>query len=123
MKLLLDQNLSRNLVGRLRELYPDSAHVTEVGMETATDQEVWDYAAANDYVIVSKDEDFRQLAALHGPPPKTVWLRLGNVRTSIVLQKLVDEHDAIERFGSTGEEAVLAIPRLALMQPPPEPIP
>ena len=36
MKLLVDQNLSRNLVGRLRDYFPDSAHVTTLGLETAT---------------------------------------------------------------------------------------
>ena len=30
---------------------------------------------------MSKDSDFRQLAFLHGPPPKVVWLRIGNVTT------------------------------------------
>lgn len=121
MKLLLDQNLSRNLVGRLRELYPDSAHVTEAGLETATDREIWDYAAANDYVIVSKDSDFRQLAFMHGPPPKTIWLRSGNVSAAAVLQSLVGDREAIERFGLAEEEALLAIPTLTLVPPPPHP--
>jgi len=122
VRLLLDQNLSRKLVGRLGELYPDSAHVTEVGLETATDREIWNYAAANDYVIVSKDDDFRQLAFMHGAPPKTIRLRSGNVSAAAVLQILVGDREAIERFGSAGDEARLAIPTLTLVQPPPEPI-
>ena len=67
MKLLVDQNLSRNLVGRLRDYFPDSAHVTTLGLETATDKDVWDHAGEHGYTIVSKDSDFRQLAFLHGP--------------------------------------------------------
>ncbi|MBK7164293.1 MAG: DUF5615 family PIN-like protein [Candidatus Microthrix sp.] len=39
---------------------------------------MWEYAAEQGLVIVSKDSDFRQLAVFDGPPPKLVWLRLGN---------------------------------------------
>lgn len=112
MKLLLDQNLSRNLLGGLRDLCPDSTHVAAVGLATATDREIWDYAGTHGYTIVSKDSDFRQLAFLQGPPPKVVWLRLGNVNTSAVLQTLVEHHEAIERFGSVEDEALLVLPGL-----------
>ena len=84
MKLFLDQNLSRRLVGRLSNEYPGSGHVTEVGLDIASDRAIWEYAGERDYVIVSKDTDFRQLAFLYGPPPKVVWLRVGNVSTSVI---------------------------------------
>jgi len=77
VKLLFDQNLSRHLVGQLSDEYPDSRHVVEVGLDTATDNEIWAFAGEHGYMIVSKDSDFRQLAFLNGPPPKAVWLQLG----------------------------------------------
>lgn len=66
MKLLFDQNLSRSLVGHLRDAFPDSRHATALGLDTATDREIWDYARENGYLIVSEDSDFRQLAFLYG---------------------------------------------------------
>jgi len=36
MKLLLDENLSFRLIAALSDLYPDSAHVREVGLLGAT---------------------------------------------------------------------------------------
>ncbi|MGH9120188.1 MAG: DUF5615 family PIN-like protein [Acidimicrobiales bacterium] len=78
MRLLFDQNLSRNLVGQLRDAFPESQHVTALGLDTATDREIWEFARENGYLVVSKDSDFRQLAFLYGPPPKVVWLRVGN---------------------------------------------
>ncbi|MFV0317238.1 MAG: DUF5615 family PIN-like protein [Microthrixaceae bacterium] len=45
-----------------------STHLTTVGLDTATDDRIWDCANKHGYVIVSKDSDFRQLAFLHGPP-------------------------------------------------------
>ena len=61
--------------------HPESKHVTEVGLHTATDAEIWSYAGEHGFVIVSKDSDFRQLAFLHGPPPTAIWARLGNAST------------------------------------------
>ena len=37
MKLLFDQNLSRNLVPRLADIFPDASHVQFEGMTIATD--------------------------------------------------------------------------------------
>ena len=37
MKLLLDQNLSRRLKEALRDLYPESVHVSDIGLESADD--------------------------------------------------------------------------------------
>lgn len=44
MRLLFDQNLSRHLVGHLRDVFPESEHVTALGLDAATDQEIWRYA-------------------------------------------------------------------------------
>ena len=46
MTLLLDQNLSPRLVPALADLFPGSAHVRDVGLAAASDDdEVWRYAA------------------------------------------------------------------------------
>ena len=55
MKLLFDQNLSRLLVGVFAEEFPDSVHVTDAGLERATDREVWEFARAGGPVIVPRD--------------------------------------------------------------------
>lgn len=72
MRLLFDQNPSRNLVDQLRDVFPESRHVTDIGLDTATDRKIWGHAHEHGYVVVSKDSDFRQLAFLHGAPPKVV---------------------------------------------------
>jgi predicted nuclease of predicted toxin-antitoxin system len=62
--LLFDQNLSPRLVHRVADLFPGSIHVQEVGLATALDRIVWDYARANDYIIVTKDADLGELGTL-----------------------------------------------------------
>ncbi|MXV88593.1 MAG: hypothetical protein F4117_04610 [Acidimicrobiales bacterium] len=110
MKLLFDQNLSRRLVRLLDREFPDSRHVVDYGLGTATDREIWDHAAAHGYVIVSKDSDFRQLAFLYGPPPKAIWVRVGNVSTRAVLDVLQQHRELIEEFEDDAEGALLVLP-------------
>ena len=88
MKLLFDQNLSPRLVARLVDLFPGSEHARDVGLATADDIAVWEYAKARGFAIVSKDADFRQLSFLYGSPPKVVWLRVGN-RTTAEIEAIV----------------------------------
>ena len=87
MKLLFDENLSHRLVGQLAAEFPGSTHVRDAGLAAAPDAEVWAYAAANGFVIVSKDTDFQQRALLYGHPPKVIWVRLGNCSTAAVLNE------------------------------------
>ena len=78
-------------------------------MDRADDREVWEHARANDYVLVSKDGDFRQLAFLYGPPPKVVSLQIGNSPTSAVVAILKAAHVEIEEFQMDSEEALLVL--------------
>ena len=75
MKLLFDENLSRKLVAKLDQLYPQSAHVSAAGLLESPDIAIWEFAKARDFVIVSTDSDFYDLTTTIGPPPKVVWLR------------------------------------------------
>jgi predicted nuclease of predicted toxin-antitoxin system len=98
MKLLLDQNLSSKLVERLIDLYPGSTHVDAVGLGDAPDGAVWDYAKSNRFAIVSKDSDFADRSVLDGAPPKIVWIRIGNCRTSDVEKLLRSQFLVIRDF-------------------------
>ena len=83
MKLLFDANLSPKLVGRLAELFPDSAHVFQTGLARFTpDKVIWEYAGDHGFVLVTADADFIDLAAVRGAPPKVVRLEYCNYRTS-----------------------------------------
>jgi predicted nuclease of predicted toxin-antitoxin system len=112
VRLLFDQNLSRHLVRFFTVEFPDSVHVTDIGLDTATDREIWSYAGEHDLMIVSKDSDFRQLAFLHGPPPKAIWVRMGNASTLNIFNVLRSHLDAIEVFSRSADEALLVVPSI-----------
>ena len=82
MKLLFDQNLSFRLCGLLADLFPDSCQVRQIGLDQAGDREIWQYAGANGFTIVTQDSDYADMSALYGSPPKVIWLRCGNQPTT-----------------------------------------
>ena len=89
MKLLFDANLSPKLVARLSQLFPESKHVFDTGLERFTpDEEIWDYAASNGLAIVTADADFVRLAEERGAPPKVIRLENCNYKTAIVEELL-----------------------------------
>jgi predicted nuclease of predicted toxin-antitoxin system len=88
VKLLLDENLSDRIVYRILDLYPSSEHVKTLVLTNTDDGIIWEYAKANDFIIVSKDSDFHQRSLLYGHPPKFVYLRIGNSPTSKIVQIL-----------------------------------
>jgi len=92
VKLLFDQNLSHRLARSLADIFPNSDHVRSVGLGHADDDAVWQYAAAQGFIIVSKDSDFHQLSFLRGHPPKVVWLRRGNCSTDEI-ESLLRQHE------------------------------
>lgn len=85
MKLLIDNQLPEALAVFLAEQGMEVRHVRRLGLGSAPDAEIWRFARANDYAIVTMDEDFQHLAARYGTPPQVVWVRLGNVRKSALL--------------------------------------
>ena len=109
MKLLFDQNLSNRLPRLLATEYPGSAHVRDVGLAAADDQEVWDYAKQNGFAIVSKDSDFQSRSLLYGHPPKVIWLRVGNGPTSVIVSLLQTRLADVDAFEADSTIALLVL--------------
>jgi predicted nuclease of predicted toxin-antitoxin system len=80
MRFLIDANLSPRVAASLSSAGFESVHVGAVGLLTAADKAILDYAAANGLVIVSADTDFGELLALSR----------GSVRPSAVLLRSAD---------------------------------
>ena len=109
MKLLLDENLSDRIVIRILDLYPDSKHVKNLALTNTDDGIIWEYAKANDFIIVSKDADFHQRSLLYGHPPKFIYLRVGNSPTSTIVQILRENFDTINQFEDRELESILLL--------------
>lgn len=110
MSLLFDQNLSRRLPTLLAVEFPGSEQVLPAGLAGADDRAVWDYAAARGLAVVSKDADFQLLSTALGPPPKVVWLRVGNGPTREIEALLRSRAADIRAFLSDPGSALLELP-------------
>lgn len=92
MRLLIDENLPVTLA----DLLPvESFHATAFGTNPS-DQELWRAAREHDLVILTRDTDFFDRLMIEGPPPKVVWVRLGNLRRRELEITLVEMWSTIE---------------------------
>jgi len=109
MKLLFDQNLSPRLVNRLADLYPNSQHVSFIGLDQADDRAVWEFANQNDFTVVTRDSDFSELSLLQGFPPKVIWVRRGNCSTNQIEEILRSHNENIRQFNENPNFGVLTL--------------
>jgi predicted nuclease of predicted toxin-antitoxin system len=108
MKLLFDENLSRKLVPLVEDLFPGSAHVTRVGAgSSASDRQIWDYAAQNGFVIITADNDFLSLAGTLGHPPKVILLDNCDYPTNVAARIIRAEASRILQFDGDARAALI----------------
>jgi predicted nuclease of predicted toxin-antitoxin system len=88
MRFLVDAQLPPSLAWFLRTLGEEAMPCRDVGLRDADDDEIWRFATAGGFCIVTKDEDFalRHLADPSGP--QVVWLRIGNSTNPALLEWL-----------------------------------
>ena len=106
---MFDENLAGKLVEALADIFPASVHVATVGLVGASDRAIWDHARDDGFVVVSKDVDFLRMSVLGGPPPKVIWIRLGNCTSDDVARLLRQHRTEIERFVAEPEAGFLAL--------------
>ena len=108
MKLLFDQNLSPHLAMKLTTLFPGSKHVQDVGLDKASDDQVWMYASKNSFTIISKDADFSDRIEILGYPPKIIWIKKENCSTSAIESILRENYPYIKNFEQDRETGILS---------------
>lgn len=104
LKFLVDNNLSFKLVQPLSESFPGTKHVRETNGISADDITIWNYAKANNFIILTKDNDFDERSQLLGCPPKIVHLICGNKSTEKILDLLILNKTELLLFGESDEE-------------------
>ena len=107
--LLLDENLSEAVLGRLLSTFPNSSHVRTMLGTGGDDRAVWRCAKDSGRVLVSRDEDFQRLSLLHGAPPKVIWLSGHNLSNAQVVDALLRGRERIEEFVMDRELALLEL--------------
>jgi predicted nuclease of predicted toxin-antitoxin system len=109
LKLLFDQNLSPKLAESLGDLFPGSSHVHLAGLGKSMDRDVWQFAKANGFTIVSKDADYGELSLTLGYPPKVIWVRRGNCSTTQIEELIRRDFEFIKQLDSNPGLGVVSI--------------
>lgn len=66
MRLLFDENVPPRLAVEPWDLFPDSPHGSECDLGSAVGRSIWEFAKAENLVIVSKDSDFHERVVVLG---------------------------------------------------------
>ncbi|SHJ87931.1 Predicted nuclease, contains PIN domain, potential toxin-antitoxin system component [Bradyrhizobium lablabi] len=106
MLFLVDAQLPPLLAEALRQAGCEAVHVIDLGLQAATDEQIWDEAISRSAVLVTKDRDFALRRAATNDGPAILWVRVGNTSNrkliELVLRALPAIIAAIER-----DEAVI----------------
>jgi predicted nuclease of predicted toxin-antitoxin system len=106
VKFIVDAQLPPALARHLRESGYNAYAVREVGLRDAKDSEIWRYAAQEQAVIITKDEDFAERSLYSQDQPMIVWLRVGNTSNQALLKWFMPLWPAIMRRIDLGDRLI-----------------
>ncbi len=96
MKFLCDVHISYKLAKMLVSLGFDAIHVNEILNKSETkDSDLSKYADQNNFVIISKDADFRDTYFVKRTPKKLIRVMLGNISNHELLRIFRENMDTI----------------------------
>jgi predicted nuclease of predicted toxin-antitoxin system len=105
MRFLVDAQLPQALARWIAANGHEAQHVSDLGLEGASDRTIWDKAGSLGAGIVSKDQDFVHLAN-SGPGPCIVWVTSGNTRRRELISRMEKIFPQIEEALESGERIV-----------------
>ena len=110
MKFIFDENISYRIIKKIAHKVPNSIHANSIVLNRpAKDIEIWEYAKRNNYLLVTFDEDFQDLANLYGFPPKVILLRTGNSSTEFISEIILNKLSDILQFYESEIHGLLEI--------------
>lgn len=97
MKFLCDVHISLKLVNHLKSLGLEAVHVNEIlDKWNTTDNKICEFADKNDFIVITKDSDFRNSFYIKKSPKKLIKINLGNISNIELIQIISENLNHIE---------------------------
>ncbi len=106
MNCVVDAQLPPALARLLVQQGHIASHVEDLGLRHADDNDIWDWALANNAIVFTKDEDFPRRALMSKRAPAIVWLRVGNTSRRALLAWIEPLVTQIEAEVMRGESII-----------------
>lgn len=99
MKFLCDVHISYKLVNHLNSLGFEAIHVNQILDKWLTsDKKICDFADKENYIVISKDADFRNSFYIEKTPAKLIKISLGNISNTQLIQIITDNLPKIQKL-------------------------
>lgn len=109
MKVLCDVHISYKVTNFFRNNKIEAIHVNEILDGSYTkDKDICLFADQHDYIVVTKDIDFRNSHFLSKTPKKLIRIGLGNISNVQLIEILSENLEAIQKICSN-ESFILEI--------------
>lgn len=101
MNFLCDVHIPLKLVNYLKELNCQTIHVNHIlnGSQT-TDSDICRFADSNDFIVITKDSDFKDSFLLKRTPRKLIKFNLGNIPNNELIDIITKYFSLIEKLNS-----------------------
>ncbi len=101
MTIWLDAQLPPSICAWLEDTFDTRAlAIRDLGLRDARDREIYDRAASESAIVMSKDRDFADLCKEFGAPPHIIWLTFGNTSNTKLREILSTTlGDALQMIG------------------------
>jgi len=109
LKLLIDENLPPRLTSDLADLFPESVHVSMIGLGSTPDGVIWEYAKDHGFAFLTEDKDFANLSLAWGAPPKVILLLIGNCSATELSRMIRNNADRISDFEQDARRGLLIL--------------
>lgn len=103
MTFLVDEQLPPALAGWIQAQGHKAFHVRDLGLANGSDVLVWQEAVNREAVVLTKDEDFRDLWGRKRPTIPIVWVRVGNCTNRALVKWLTPLWPELVRRLEAGE--------------------
>ena len=104
MNFLIDAQLPPALARLIISFGHQAVHVEEATLLLAADETIWDYALQHQHIIVTKDEDFKNMLLLATTSrTPVVWVRIGNCSNAALTRWFLPLFPQVLEYLQAGE--------------------